>query len=99
MEKSTNNKKTIIFYALTSLILICIIGVLVFIANKHLSSIKNDMPINNSSTNQSNDLITADVDVKIKTKTFEFSCNKLEISNDKGNDDYRLVSFHVKLKN
>ena len=52
MEKSTNNKKTIIFYALTSLILICIIGVLVFIANKHLSSIKNDMPINNSSTNQ-----------------------------------------------
>lgn len=56
------------------------------------------MPINNSSTNQSNDLITADVDVKIKTKTFEFSCNKLEISNDKENDDYRLVSFHVKLK-
>ena len=99
MEKSTNNKKTIRFYALTSLILICIIGVLVFIANKHLSSIKNDVPINNSSTNQSNDLITADVDVKIKTKTFEFSCNKLEISNDKGNDDYRLVSFHVKLKN
>ena len=43
MEKSTNNKKTIIFYALTSLILICIIGVLVFIANKHLSSIKNDV--------------------------------------------------------
>ena len=99
MEKSTNNKKTIIFYALTSLILICIIGVLVFIANKHLSSIKNDVPINNSSTNQSNDLITADVDVKIKTKTFEFSCNKLEISNDKENDDYRLVSFHIKLKN
>lgn len=81
MEKSNaNNKKAIILYALTSLILICIIGVLVFIANKHLSSIKNDMPINNNSTNQSNDLITADVDVKIKTKTFEFSCNKLEIS-------------------
>lgn len=99
MEKSTNNKKAIIFYALTSLILICIIGILVFIANKHLSSIKNDMPINNSSTNQSNDLITADVDVKIKTKTFEFSCNKLEISNDNYNNDYRLVSFHVTLKN
>lgn len=99
MEKSTNNKKAIIFYALTSLILICIIGILVFIANKHLSSIKNDMPINNNSTNQSNDLITADVDVKIKTKTFEFSCNKLEISNDNYNNDYRLVSFHVTLKN
>lgn len=100
MEKSNaNNKKAIILYALTSLILICIIGVLVFIANKYLSSIKNDMPINNNSTNQSNDLITADVDVKIKTKTFEFSCNKLEISNDKENNDYRLVSFHVKLKN
>ena len=84
MEKSNaNNKKAIILYALTSLILICIIGVLVFIANKHLS----------------NDLITADVDVKIKTKTFEFSCNKLEISNDKENNEYRLVSFHVKLKN
>lgn len=100
MEKSNaNNKKAIILYALTSLILICIIGILVFIANKHLSSIKNDMPINNSSTNQSNDLITADVDVKIKTKTFEFSCNKLEISNDNYNNDYRLVSFHVTLKN
>ena len=99
MEKSTNNKKAIIFYALTSLILICIIGILVFIANKHLSSIKNDMPINNNSTNQSNDLITADVDVKIKTKTFELSCDKLEISNDNYNNDYRLVSFHVTLKN
>lgn len=100
MEKSNaNNKKAIILYALTSLILICIIGVLIFVANKHLSSIKNDMPINNNSTNLSNDLITADVDVKIKTKTFEFSCNKLEISNDNYNNDYRLVSFHVTLKN
>ena len=94
MEKSTNNKKTIIFYALTSALLICIICILIFVISKHFSSIKENIPINNNeSTNVSNDLITADVDVKIKTKTFELSCDKLEISNDKENDDYRLVSY------
>ena len=68
--------------------------------SSHFSSIKENIPINNNeSTNVSNDLITADVDVKIKTKTFELSCDKLEISNDNYNNDYRLVSFHVTLKN
>ena len=100
MEKSTNNKKTIIFYALTSVLLICIICILIFVISKHFSSIKENIPINNNeSTNVSNDLIPADVDVKIKTKTFELSCDKLEISNDNYNNDYRLVSFHVTLKN
>ena len=95
-----NNKPTVIVYTLTSVILIFVICILIFVISKHFSSIKDNMPINNNeSTNVSNDLITADVDVKIKTKTFELSCDKLEISNDNYNNDYRLVSFHVTLKN
>lgn len=94
------NNKSIIFYTITALILICILGIISFIVVKELSSVKENIPMNDNKTKEgTNNLITADVNIKIKTKTFELSCDKLEISNNIKDDDYDLVSFHINLKN
>lgn len=100
MNKKNQNNKSTIFFAITTLVLICIIGTITFIVVKELYSVKENMPIDNNEIKEgTNNLITAYVNVKIKTKTFELSCDKLEISNNIDNIDYDLVSFHVNLKN
>lgn len=100
MNQKDQNNKPIIFYALTSLLLICIIGTITFVIANELSSIKENMPVStNEKKDGTNNLITANVDVKLKTKTFEISCDKLEISNNIDNNEYDLVSFHINLKN
>ena len=100
MNQKDQNNKSNIFYAITTLVLICIIGTITFIVVKELYTIKENMPIDNTKIKEgTNNLITANVNVKIRTKTFELSCDKLEISNNIDNIDYDLVSFHVNLKN
>ncbi len=96
---SSNNKKTSMFFAITTIILIIIICILSYALSKLITSYKNNIPVDkNKYNNVLNNIITADVDVQIKTKTIEISCDKLEISNFNDNN-YMLVSFHINIKN
>ena len=68
MNKKDQNNKSNIFYAITTLVLICIIGTITFIVVKELYTIKENMPINNTKIKEgTNNLITANVNVKIRT--------------------------------
>ncbi len=96
---SSNNKKATIFFAISTFILIIIVCILSYALSKLITSYKNNIPVDkNNYKNVSNNIITANVDVQIKTKTIDISCDKLEIS-DYNNDNYILVSFHINLKN
>lgn len=62
----------------------------------------NSNIFNNTSNKEEYRDIIAEVNVSAKTKTFEISCDKLEISNKLNNsseEGYEYVSFHIIVKN